>query len=387
MNNYCQNLWEKLETCLDTEKVVSDDFSNSQTLDIEVFKQHFEDYRQAISSLENTWTASLVDFNGEKLFSPQAEAIADFMKENQLPAEMTTNIHNAIQIKDNKIWGFKGVKRTFMHPLMSYRIKLNFDSFRRISSLTNFSCDSTQLFDVSALSSCQKLEVVVLDDCAGLANIDFVRKLPNLEGLGLDGCGEINDFSSLSTSGIRRLSLAKTKFSKLEELSNISSQLVSLDISKTTLADFDFIENFENLESLWVNMMAKKDMSAIGKLINLKQIELDDTRAEDYSFLENLVNLEGLSLERCRVGDLGILRNCHHIIHLGIADARIDSLEPLADSSIETISLGRAEGTDLSPLLDMKKLRSVFLRSSESVSQQEDILQRLRAKGIYVSAV
>lgn len=368
--------------------MVAADFSNNQTSDMKALKQRLDDLQKEISDLENTWAASLSEVGDMKIFTPHAEAIADFIKENELPSEMAHSIHSALFVMEGMVLGFNAVQHTFLHSLIQDKTRIDFDAFRRISSLESLVIQSTDLlWGMPDLSSCNKLKVIYLDGCNNLQNIEFVYGLPSLDNLRLNGCRQIDDFLPLANSGIRTLAIGDTKFSKLEDLSSIKSQLESLDISNTNLVDFDFIENFKSLDTLLANKLATKDLSVVGKLVGLIDLVLDDTVATDYDFLENLVNLRGLSLVRCRIGDLRILKNCHFLQELGLLDAEIESLEPLTDLPIENLVLGNAEGLDLSPLLRMKNLKQVMLITGESASQQEDILKELTSSGVRVEVV
>jgi hypothetical protein len=249
MPNYCKNLWEKYKACVEVEKLVAADFSDHQISDTKALRQHLTDMQRAIKDIEKTWAMSFVEYKGEWIYFDQAKAIDDFIRDNQLLSEMIPNVDDAMWTRNQKVYKFYSSSIPISNSSGLYFEKLtNFDAFRRFDDLIEFDCNGlSELCSLAALSSCQKLKSIGIYNCAKLANIEFVSKLPHLTDLELYNCIGVKSLEPLAESSIGTLHLGQVNGYDLTPLLNLKSlQKLYLKVDKSDLRQVEILQSLNS---------------------------------------------------------------------------------------------------------------------------------------------
>jgi hypothetical protein len=190
----------------------------------------------------------------------------------------------------------------------------------------------------------RKLKVLTVA-ARGVADLDFVRELPQLIDLQLALLADVTDLSplkaqtSLSFLGVNQCP-ALTDIRVLPPLDG----LVGLSLMESFLSSGmpDLVERAANLERLYLNDSAwVKDIQPLAAL-PLKSLGMWGCReVTDFSVLAQLFGLEFLDLENTNIGDLS----------------------PIAGlGELETLWLRKCENvTDLTPLASLRKLRKLYI--------------------------
>ncbi|ORY48266.1 L domain-like protein [Rhizoclosmatium globosum] len=148
---------------------------------------------------------------------------------------------------------------------------------------------SRRATDLTPLSCLTSLQYLCLNGCAFAIDLDPLKYLVNLQGLALD-----------------------QKMVDLSPLSNLT-QLIALDLARSSATDFSFFLNLTQLQD--VNLNAAK--------------HFDSTQLQ---FLVNLSNMHTLKLWRTGVDDLTPLRNMTKLEYLDISDTAVPTLDALSNA-------------------------------------------------------
>ena len=220
-----------------------------------------------------------------------------------------------------------------------------------LASLTNLKYlelrGDDKFTDYSVLFGMPQLESLVLGGAQGLKSIDFVKNMPGLTYLYVEG-SDINSLEALDAKPIRSLVLKDN-----DKLSDYSSLLTLSELNELIL-DF-YMSNDDALT----------DFSS---LINLRKIGIKDSMLK---FFENNTQVEELSL------DVGLT---HHIHMDSISkmtgltkidfhgDGTIDDFSGLENlSNLKSVRLGMGTDTDVSPLFNMATIENLDIDTDEPV--------------------
>lgn len=187
---------------------------------------------------------------------------------------------------------------------------------------------------------------------------------------GLD-LSQLNDMPNLQSLTLTRLDAENFDLS--------STQLTSLDLSRTNLDHFEFLANLPNLESLVVSSAAMDDESlayvgnltaltnltlesstftsvdALAGLTNLVSLRILYTDATDASAFANLTALESLNLQGMEIEDHSFLSNLTNLQYLNLYDSTLDDsswafIGGTAFPNMTSLTVGRNPISDLSVL-------------------------------------
>ncbi|MBU2980745.1 hypothetical protein KO498_02855 [Lentibacter algarum] len=174
------------------------------------------------------------------------------------------------------------------------------------------------------------------------------------------------DYSTLAgMPHIDRLMVSYTDLSSLDPLLAMT-QLTELHIGGTKVQDLSEIGQFTKLELLHAQGLGLSDISAVGQLGELKELVIGSPHLSDITALKNLHNLKRLDLTGAPVSDISALT---------------------ALSNLETIELlNMSQLKDISPLLDLPNLKHVSVTVANLDAAGQDVVARLKAKGIHVQA-
>jgi hypothetical protein len=234
-----------------------------------------------------------------------------------------------------------------------------------------------------------------------IENLQSLLKLPKLSSLQI--CAEdISSFDFLNglEGKLTSLFLGKTrskkprlgvlsKFKKLEELSlhghtkeiEVISQLTRikhLSLSGLTIDDFDFLNSFNELDSLSIDLIKCNDFTALQR-IRVKKLNIAEIRnLQDLSFISGVKGIQNLCLSYLnKVTSLPTLESNTSIRRVGISDMRMMNdikalfeCENLTDFYF-TNDNTPLEAKDFEPLLNLKKLKYVTVGTGRSGKNKE----------------
>jgi hypothetical protein len=219
---------------------------------------------------------------------------------------------------------------------------------------------------------------------AGLADLEFVRHLPQLNGLHLRMLPDVSDFGPLREQRALR-SIGVDRCPALTELSALplSHGLTDLSLTTSSLRSglADLVERAPNLNRLTLNgsswvedirpltvlrledlglwgCRGVADFSPLAQLPGLKSLDLEDTNIEDLSPLAGLTELETLWLRKCEnvtdLAPLGALPSLRHLFITGVAP-----------------------GVDLAPFVNNHRI-TVYIRGGQDVRNRAKLGRRVQ---------
>ena len=148
--------------------------------------------------------------------------------------------------------------------------------------------------DFSPVTQCRKLHSLTLSDC-GISDLSFVTAINGLSDLSIEE-NQVADLSPIA--GMPELTYLYINDNPITDISVIKDMdLTYLSVNTWQIPDASFLQNFENLSSLYLYDCAGYDISSIGGLSQLTRLNLYNlTDFFQLSALKGLQNLEYLYL-------------------------------------------------------------------------------------------
>ena len=131
-----------------------------------------------------------------------------------------------------------------------------------------------------------------------------------------------------------------------------------------SIDNLDGIEQFENLETLYVDRSEFHNIDVLIHVGNLKNLTLNCKESlTDYTVLGKLTNLERLSLEAEGIKNLDFIGSLEHLTSLRITGAKLQTLAGIEDCmALKSLSVTScAELRDMSMAAELKNLKELTL--------------------------
>lgn len=149
-----------------------------------------------------------------------------------------------------------------------------------------------------AKSDVEKVKSIVLND-QNITNIEGIENFTNLEEINFlsdeksENKNQITDITPLKNLvNVKYLTLDSNEISDLGAIQNLK-QLELLDLCYNPIVEnLKIVEEFENLDTLWLLGLGIDDLPNIENLSKLKMLYLDNNYLEDISKIDNMQNLE-----------------------------------------------------------------------------------------------
>lgn len=204
-------------------------------------------------------------------------------------------------------------------------------------------CDSIFERTMDEITSFPNLQYLDLD-YGSLEDISVLSQFPDLHGLVLTDCDNINDYSPLM---------------------NLTA-LETLGIQSTQLKSIDFVRQMPGLISLSIEDTQISDLSALESCPGITYLSLvDNYEIEDYSAVSQLTQLTDLTLEINYGGSLPSLAGLHQLQRLSVKYA--GDLTPLKDAATVTfLSLESCSGWELDSITAMQELNTLIINDFSS---------------------
>lgn len=186
-------------------------------------------------------------------------------------------------------------------------------------------------------------------------DISALSQFPDLLGLELTDCDDVNDYSPLMT------------LTNLEELSIQSSQLKSID----------FIRQMPNLASFSIEDTQVSSISALESCPGLTQLSLvDNAEIDDFTVISGLTQLTTLELVLNYGGTIPSLAGLTQLQQLSVKYA--GDLTPLRDApSVAYLALEDCSGWELDAVASMEGLTTLVINDFSSYVDSLEPLTRL----------
>ncbi len=221
-----------------------------------------------------------------------------------------------------------------------------------------------------------------------ITSTDFIASYP-VNGV-LHDKNFKNDMAELD----RKLKLVTQKqnvdISGIREIINVEplnelSDIISLDISGTSIDDISPLRSANKLKVLRANSTLINDISALKYDITLEELEIANTVIDDISVLQSLRGLKKLNIANTLVNNLRELKNCPELTHLNVSGSKISSISPVQDlEHLISIDASNTSIRDLSALSNMTGLQSVNV-SGTAVSNLQALNELENLKELYCS--
>lgn len=185
----------------------------------------------------------------------------------------------------------------------------------------------------------------------------------------------------------KELDLSNTSVADLQPIENLTS-LRELNLQQTLIADVSSLDRFSSLEILDIGYTRVEDLSPLSGLPSLRELYATETRisdllpvsgmtsltvlniggvqVSDLTPLASLFALERLHIWRTPVVDLGGLAGLSALVSLYMLGTKVVDLGPLADvSSLKHLDIRGTEVSDVSPLKTLDGLVNLYLEGTD----------------------
>lgn len=196
-----------------------------------------------------------------------------------------------------------------------------------------------------SLTTLSLQEVTELDE-SSLAGLNSLQEL-RLVGLK-------SPLSFLSSMlGLKQLSIHQVSIEDLPSLGALSS-LQSLQLSDVPLLSLSGLEGSSGLSQLSVERSQLQDLSSLKQLVLWGKLSITETPSlMSLEGIEKQVHLKSLDVSGSAVSDLSPLSKLTLLRELNVSETQVQTLEPLRDLSLVSLSASGNQIEDLSPLVGM----------------------------------
>lgn len=152
------------------------------------------------------------------------------------------------------------------------------------------------------------------------------------------------------------------------DISTLNRKAAKVDLSKSNIKDISFLEEFQNLEDLFLLETSISDLSVLRLLPKLRRLFLQRSDIADLTDLSESYNLEYLWLDQTQVSDLSPLSNLIKLTAIGARGTKIYDLEPIR--MLENLTILELNDTlikDLTPIASLKYLSTLQIKGTTSI--------------------
>ena len=234
---------------------------------------------------------------------------------------------------------------------------------------------------------------IPIETVAMITSFDFVASYP-VEDLinGTEMRDKVfkNDMAELDSKLKIVTQKQNVDISGIREIINVEplnelSDLVSLDISGTSIEDISPLRSANKLKVLRANSTLITDISALKYDITLEELEIANTVIDDISVLQMLKGIKKLNIANTLINSLREVKNCPELTHLNASGSKISSISPIQDlEHLVSIDASNTTIRDLSALTNMTGLQSVNV-SGTAVSNLQALNELENLRELYCS--
>jgi len=167
-------------------------------------------------------------------------------------------------------------------------------------------------------------------------------------------------------TGATILDLSKLKIDTLPPKIADLTNLHSLDLHDTQVADLSHVAGLTNLQTLFLGNTQVADLSPIAGLTNLQRLSLGNTQVTDLSHIADLTNLHLLDLDNTQVADLSPIAGLTNLQLLSLNNTQVTDLSHIADlTNLQRLDLDNTQVTDLSHIAGLTNLQTLALDTTQ----------------------
>ena len=185
--------------------------------------------------------------------------------------------------------------------------------------------------------------------------------------LDLGNCGLVELPEELfKLTWLEELKLKKNKL--LKNINNIGvfKELLTLDISETSIFDISEIASLSNLVILYLQNTKIYNLFPLRDLKFLVKLSLESTLINNLNALEKLFSLNYLNLNSTDVSNLNPLAELKNLRELYFSSTMVAYLNPLSNlANLEIIDASSTICSDLAPISNLSELRKINISSTQ----------------------
>lgn len=201
-------------------------------------------------------------------------------------------------------------------------------SLNNLVNLTGLIMYNNNITDIDVLGGLTELKNLVINNNK-IKDINALSSLTNMVGLELAN-NQIIDISSLGAmTQLKWVTLQENQITSIEPLQYLTNYEKTLKLNDNLISDVSPLENFENLEALYLRNNQITDISALSNMVNMKELYLADNQITDISALSSLVNLEKLYLFDNQIKDISPLSGLMKLEELFLSRNKITDFTPI----------------------------------------------------------
>lgn len=259
----------------------------------------------------------------------------------------------------------------------------NLEEIKALKHLTELILFDNKINSLSAVWEMEQLTGLYMDQCIDVVSVSRLKNLTELEIL----FGDFSDSDPLKKlAKIKKLMLQACNLNDLGFASGMPG-LRSVDIAKNRVKDIKPLEGLSNLQTveIWENEIS--DLSPLKDLEGIRVLDISNNPiCWDYCELNDLKCLP--FLKKIGLYNLPVepdwIRKARNLKEIHLGGREWEDISFLVNHpNIELISLVESSVRDISCLIKLPGLKTVWLSGNEKIEDYSPIYQ-LRAKGIDV---
>lgn len=213
--------------------------------------------------------------------------------------------------------------------------------------------------DVDVLMS-MELHTVELNSCTLPDSMYEIFNNPEIYSITLVNCNINNDSLKLinfeGLSSLTHLNISENKdITSLESLKNIKSDLLSLNISGTSVTDLAPVTKFDCLSDLNISDMGLNDISAIKDITSLLTLDISKNNLTDLDAISNLIYLEHFYAAHNPLESFDGIGNCTVLATLDLSSTSVSDIS-FVQKSAATLKELYLNDNNLSDISTVKTL-------------------------------
>jgi len=163
------------------------------------------------------------------------------------------------------------------------------------------------------------------------------------------------------------------------------SNVISIRLSGTDIADIEQISRFKYLRILELHSTPVSNLTPISGLSSLQTLKAGNTKIRSIAALSELRQLKNLDISDTSVGDLSSISSLQSLHSLNLSGIPIKSVEPLKGlTDLEKLNISGTGIQDVGPLSNLKDLRELNLGGT-SISTIEPLSGLARLENLDLS--
>ncbi len=220
----------------------------------------------------------------------------------------------------------------------------------------------------------------------GVTNYDFLKEIPNLEGLdisqnGITDLSFLKDYPNLKTvaaagndltdisplAKLKNLESLNLDYNNISDISALTklSKLKAVSLEHNQLQDVSALSQKEDLTRLFLSNNPNLNLNTL-KASHLEELTADNSNVENLNFLKSNPNLTNLSLNGNRLTSLSGVEAAKNLVTLSASQNKITSLDiPAAQSSLKNLNLAENELKNLEGINQFRALDNLAVNKNK----------------------